>query len=174
MCTIKITMVNRIQEILEKYNLTAARFADKLDVPRSTISHILSERNKPSLEFIQKVLDTFPEINVHWLLKGDGTIFKEQKDLFSGLESESIYEKETLPDREKPSEIFTEQGKDKVVEKYQNPEEVTDSVNPALDNVKPQEYSAKHNDRKGKKLLKILMIYEDKTFEEYFPSDDMR
>jgi transcriptional regulator with XRE-family HTH domain len=65
-------MVNRINEILKRYKLTAAKRAEQLEVPRSTISHILSERNKPSLEFIQKIINRYPEINIYWLLKGVG------------------------------------------------------------------------------------------------------
>ena len=49
-------------------NLSASAFADKIEVQRSSISHILSGRNKPSLEFIQKVLTAFPKVSSDWLL----------------------------------------------------------------------------------------------------------
>lgn len=62
--------IARLQKILEEYDLTAAAFAEKIDVGRSSISHILSGRNKPSLEFIMKVNRVFPEIDLYWLLKG--------------------------------------------------------------------------------------------------------
>ena len=72
-------MVNRIQQILEYYDLTPSRFADNLEVPRSTISHILSERNKPSLEFIQKVIDKYPDLSISWLVKGEGSMLEDEK-----------------------------------------------------------------------------------------------
>ncbi|MBT8301617.1 MAG: helix-turn-helix domain-containing protein, partial [Maribacter sp.] len=53
--------------------LSAAVFADKIKVQRSSISHLLSGRNKPSLEFVLKVIKAFPEVNLYWLLNGKGS-----------------------------------------------------------------------------------------------------
>lgn len=52
--------------------MSASGFADKVNVQRSSISHLLSGRNKPSLEFVLKVVKAFPEINLYWLLNGKG------------------------------------------------------------------------------------------------------
>lgn len=77
-------MVDRIQLILKVNNLTASRFADEIGVQRSSISHILSGRNMPSLDLIQKVLKRYPEIDPDWLLNGRGSMIKNpQPDLFS-------------------------------------------------------------------------------------------
>lgn len=65
-------MVNRIRELLEARQLSPTQFADLIGVGRPVISHILSERNKPSLEVVQKVLDAFPDISLSWLMKGTG------------------------------------------------------------------------------------------------------
>ncbi len=65
--------VKRLEKILEYYNLTATAFAEELDFNRSTISHLLSGRNKPSLEFMMKLLQKFPEVEMNWLLLGKGT-----------------------------------------------------------------------------------------------------
>ena len=54
------------------YNLSASAFADKIGVQRSGISHILSGRNKPSLEFVMKLHSYFPEVSLYWLLNGKG------------------------------------------------------------------------------------------------------
>jgi transcriptional regulator with XRE-family HTH domain len=63
----------RLQKILEYYNLSATAFSEELSFNRSTISHLLSGRNKPSLEFVMKVLEQFPEVELYWLLNGKGT-----------------------------------------------------------------------------------------------------
>lgn len=63
----------RLQKILEYYDLSAAAFADAIDVGRSSISHILSGRNKPSLDFVLKVVQTYPEVELYWLLNGKGS-----------------------------------------------------------------------------------------------------
>ncbi len=65
--------IKRLQKIINFYSLSAATFADKIGVQRSSISHILSGRNRPSLEFVMKVLSSFPEVNLYWLLNGTGT-----------------------------------------------------------------------------------------------------
>jgi transcriptional regulator with XRE-family HTH domain len=62
----------RLQEVIEYYGESASSFAEKIGVQRSSISHILSGRNKPSLEFILKILSAFPEVELYWLLNGKG------------------------------------------------------------------------------------------------------
>lgn len=63
----------RLEGLLHYYALSASAFADKINVQRSSISHLLSGRNKPSLDFVMKVVRTFPEVNLYWLLNGKGS-----------------------------------------------------------------------------------------------------
>ena len=65
--------IKRLERILQFYGLSASAFADKIQVQRSSISHLLTGRNKPSLEFVLKVVKTFPEVNLYWLLNGKGS-----------------------------------------------------------------------------------------------------
>ncbi len=64
--------IKRLQLIIDHYQLSAASLADKIAVQRSSISHLLSGRNKPSLEFVLKLVRQFPEVNLYWLLNGTG------------------------------------------------------------------------------------------------------
>ena len=66
-------IVSRIEEVRKNHQLTAASFATKIGVQRSAISHILSGRNKPSLEFLMKIYDSFDEVNLEWLILGKPT-----------------------------------------------------------------------------------------------------
>ncbi len=168
-------MVNRIQEILKRYNLTAARFADQLEVPRSTISHILSERNKPSLEFIQKVLDKYPEINTNWLLKGEGTISGKEIDLFTDLEQEaentkSLDVEPSLKKEEFPAEnpvdrtqAREESIKENLREKTRKPEDNED-IDIQVDTPQKQHVSG------TRKIVRLIAFYQDNTFEEFLPA----
>ncbi len=61
---------------MKYYGENGSSFADKIGVQRSSISHIISGRNKPSLEFVLKVLNVFPEVDLYWLLNGTGTFPK--------------------------------------------------------------------------------------------------
>ena len=69
---------SRLKKVMEYYNFSASSFAEKLDIQRSSISHLLSGRNKPSLDFVLKVLKAFPEIELYWLLNGSGTFPKKE------------------------------------------------------------------------------------------------
>tara|TARA_R100001369_G_scaffold89585_1_gene127391 strand:+ start:552 stop:899 length:348 start_codon:yes stop_codon:yes gene_type:complete len=64
---------------MDFYGLSATAFSEAIDFNRSTISHLLSGRNKPSLEFVMKVVQKFPEVELYWLLNGKGS-FPAQKE----------------------------------------------------------------------------------------------
>ncbi len=82
-------LVQRVKNIIAAKNMTASRFADHIGVPRSTISHILSGRNNPSLELIQKILDHFPDIRTEWLVRGKGSMSAGLQSLFPDGPEES-------------------------------------------------------------------------------------
>ena len=65
-------IVERLQSIMSHYKLSASSLADVIGVPRSSISHLLSGRNKPSLDFVLKLIKAYPEVNLYWLLSGKG------------------------------------------------------------------------------------------------------
>ena len=73
------TMINkkefavRLKKIIDFNDLSASSFADRIGVQRSSISHILSGRNNPSLDFILKVLQEYQEVEFYWLVNGDGS-----------------------------------------------------------------------------------------------------
>ncbi|WP_430468099.1 helix-turn-helix domain-containing protein [Winogradskyella ouciana] len=66
----------RLQKVMDFYDETASSFAEKIGVQRSSISHILSGRNKPSLDFVMKVLHSYPDVELYWLLNGKGNFPK--------------------------------------------------------------------------------------------------
>ncbi len=78
----------RLVYLIEYYEISAALLAEKIDVQRSNISHILSGRNKPSLDFVLKILKAFPEVELYWLLNGVGTFPKDNEN--STIESPPI------------------------------------------------------------------------------------
>jgi len=98
--------IKRLQIIIDHYQLSAASLADKIAVQRSSISHLLSGRNKPSLEFVLKLVRQFPEVNLYWLLNGTGNFPSTLSELNIPKEiiSEGNKESERLSD-EKTTEI---------------------------------------------------------------------
>jgi transcriptional regulator with XRE-family HTH domain len=72
--------VKRLETLLDYYGLNASTFADKIGVQRSSISHLLSGRNKPSLDFVMKILEVFPDVDLYWILIGKGSFPKNNDD----------------------------------------------------------------------------------------------
>jgi len=68
-----IEFSNRLKILMDYYELTATSLADSIEVQRSSISHLLSGRNKPSLDFVMKILKKYPEVELYWLLNGKGS-----------------------------------------------------------------------------------------------------
>ncbi len=66
----KMNVSKRILKVISEKKLSASRFASTIDVKRSNLSHILSGRNKPSIDFLHKIKKTYPEIDLNWLITG--------------------------------------------------------------------------------------------------------
>ncbi|TCP25800.1 helix-turn-helix protein [Tenacibaculum skagerrakense] len=128
-------MIERLKLILDYYDLTSSNFAEKIDVPRSSISHLLSGRNKPSLDFILKVDKTFEEVSLEWLLYGKGTFPKSSNKETS---SPSLFTE--LPDNTSK----TEEIKSKLT---------------------TNEHKVPVNELK--RLIKVILLYSDGTFDEF-------
>ena len=95
----------RLQKILDFYGVTATSFSEKIAFNRSTISHLLSGRNKPSLEFVMKVLQTYPEVDLYWLLNGTGSFPTASKKA-------SLHgEQKNNPDKKQPKATNNRQDK---------------------------------------------------------------
>lgn len=140
--TINFTKMNeRLKQFLTMEGISPARFAEIVGINRSGISHLLAGRNKPSFEFIQKMLVSFPTLNPEWLILGKG---KPYKDGTATVE-ESLFQME-------PSEP-------EIFEEPQQPSEPLQNQinNPAIEY--DREISAG-------KIARITVFYTDGTFED--------
>jgi transcriptional regulator with XRE-family HTH domain len=140
--------VKRLDSLLEYYNLNAASFADKIGVQRSSLSHLLSGRNKPSLDFILKILEVFPEVDLYWILNGKGTFPKISNEIKSGDSAATIQSSE--PSLENLFANATE----------------TKSIAPTL----PINKTAPTNQSVSNEVEKIVFFYKDGTFKEFLPN----
>lgn len=97
--------VKRLEQILQFYGLSASIFAERVGVQRSSLSHLLSGRNKPSLDFVMKICDEFSEVDLYWFLRGEGQFPKSgSKDVslpsfedFSNEESKKNFPSTLFP-----------------------------------------------------------------------------
>ena len=102
----------RLQKILDYYNISATELSNQISFNRSTISHLLSGRNKPSLDFVMKVLQKFPEVELYWLLNGKGSFPNTKSNIATPPTSTHNQKENTLPlKKEKNLEIRKTQPK---------------------------------------------------------------
>ena len=139
--------VNRLEFLLEHFELSASSFADKIGVQRSSLSHILSGRNKASLDFILKIHDAFPSLNIEWLIKGNGS--------FSGTPKP---EKNTS----KSVDLFSEEPQKQVqITPAPTPQEEVKKESPITKNI-PDFFTSSD-------IEQIVVFYKDGTFMTYKP-----
>ncbi|MGY6647665.1 helix-turn-helix domain-containing protein [Wenyingzhuangia sp. IMCC45574] len=141
--------IDRLHKVFEYYNLSAATFAEEIKVQRSSISHILSGRNKPSLEFILKMVNTYDAITLDWLVNGEGSFPKE---LNNKEETTSPLPKETI---DQPN-LFSDNLKETVKENDKT-EEFTKIVSEV----------ALQKKTTPSAIERIVIFYENGTFKEY-------
>jgi transcriptional regulator with XRE-family HTH domain len=150
-------LTKRLEIILEYYSLNASSFADKIGVQRSSLSHLLSGRNKPSLDFILKILDVFPEVDLYWILNGKGTFPKSE------LKSDQVFATSTPT----PNNQFIETTVEKKTKLLS--EDATNQKNGLEDKLVTNFISTKNPtfQRKDSEIEQIVIFYKNGTFKTY-------
>lgn len=140
-------MKDRILAFLRTENKTSSQFAEEIGVQASSVSHIISGRNKPSLDFIIKMLQNYSDLSTDWLIFGKGDMFKSDtaSDLFSAT-VKSGSENIIGIDSQKST-----QDTDKELDKDLN----------LIKTLAP--------DAKKQGLQKVILVYSDNTFKELNP-----
>lgn len=144
--------IKRLEFLMENYSLNASAFADKIGVQRSSISHLLSGRNKPSLDFVLKIQEFFPEVNLYWILNGKEKFLKhEQKENNNNEKKQEVaptlFEVKSLLNSEKNDEVKIE--------------------NIEVKNTTP--ISSNHQDTAhvNSNIFKIVIFYNDGSFKDF-------
>ncbi|MBS3807204.1 MAG: helix-turn-helix transcriptional regulator [Bacteroidales bacterium] len=140
-------MNERLIQFLKVHNLSSTRLADQIGVQRSSISHVVSGRNKPSYDFIYKFLQHYPRVNPRWLIMGEGSMYENQKQQGS-----------LLFQQEEPGST----PRESTGEKSADP-------SPVIEDSQEEEQPA--YGRKTR-IERIVVFYSDKRFEEYRPDGD--
>ncbi|WP_299311911.1 helix-turn-helix transcriptional regulator [uncultured Aquimarina sp.] len=149
----------RIQEIMKFYHVSASGFADAMGVGRSSISHILSGRNKPSLDFVMKITEAYPEAELYWLLYGQGTFPKSE-------EIESPKELSTPIPTAILSPIATSNVTESEQDLFSLPEPgVQNDISDIVDINKEKQII--HKVAGNKEINQIVFFYKDGTFDTY-------
>lgn len=86
--------------VMKMNNLSNAAFADQIGVQRSSISHVIAGRNRPSLDFLEKTLKAFPRVDAHWLITGEQSKLKSEQELSSAPARKPQTDIEAPPQKE--------------------------------------------------------------------------
>ena len=105
-----MSISERLQMVIKMNGMTNSTFADKIGVQRSSISHVLAGRNKPSIDFIQKILDAFPKVDANWLVTG--------RKVGKTIEVESFGAKEKLSHQDTAAVKTLEQSENRASSKH--------------------------------------------------------
>ena len=145
-------MIERIKQIMDMKKMSAAQFSEAIEIQRSSLSHVLSGRNKPSLDFMLKIKSSFPEINLDWLLLGEGEVYSQGE---IPIDSKSDI-----------TETGITQAKIEFANNsFDNEPESSSTGKMKVDTGDRQ--AAKPKTRKGKSPVKIVMFYDDNSFETF-------
>ena len=176
-------MKNRLQLLLQKYNISASKLAEMIDVQPSGISHILSGRNNPSMDFVVKCLNAFPDINPEWFIMGVGDMYKTAPVVVvenPETNSDNTPEKSHSPlkspsdaNRLNPtnftySNTSNNHAKQLVDQHKQNIKNSTDLVVDSVHNISESVAPATSL---NKKISKVMIFYSDHTVESFDYSD---
>lgn len=210
-------MIDRINLLLKAKNITARQFAEEIGIQPSGISHILSGRNNPSLDFVLKVMKRWPEINISWLMFGKGEMYVSPSEILQTTVQPQAINQETTESQPVEYDLFSQpsltaeeqasqndnnsvlkdkmqqSGKQEVSSSDMNrPLPHTPTDNPAekqsvvtkevvRNNEPPKadEISTRDPDKVDvpvqvnvmtkKRIEKIVVLYDDHSFAEYFP-----
>lgn len=150
----------QLQKIMQHFGLSTTELADKILVPKATISHLIAERNKPSLEFIMKLHTTFPTLNLEWLIY--------EKEPFLVTE---IYPKSIEKDQNE-TPVLNEISEAETVNKIENEDQSeieTEEIEPKNINQNITENPKNILSFQSKEIDCIVIFYNNGSFKKYNP-----
>ena len=155
---------DKIERIMEREQMNSLQFASEIGIQGSTLSHILNDRNKPSLDVLTKILNRFRTISSDWLILDVGSMYRTEKhsqmpSLFDSVDENSS--KSTVYD---PKSI-----ENSVVENisFQQKSDVTPELKSQIQNDVRNITSHVTTDIISKQVKKIIVYYNDNTFQEF-------
>lgn len=146
----------RLEKIFNHYDINAASFAEKIGIGRSSVSHIISGRNKPSLDFVMHILDNFSEITFDWLVYGKGNLGDKK-----ALSENQIFEKKKSIDTATPSSNLA-------TNLFNSSNNKEDGIK-MNENVTANNFNAESVNTNSSPIESITIFYKDGTFKQYSP-----
>ena len=117
--------ISRLNEIMVNNNLNSSSFAEQIGVQRSSVSHVMSKRNKPSLDFILKIMNSFEDVTLDWLLfdnnlKPSPSSKSDSKFVKTKIDSNLKKSPNVLTNKQSPMEIKTNSDVVQIIQIYKD------------------------------------------------------
>ncbi len=162
-------MKDKIAQLMKSEGLTSSRFAEILEIQPSGVSHLVSGRNKPGFDLLQKILRRFPKINPYWLLLDDEHMYKrtEPKPVDEPAEVSSVVVDHSINNRDLSSVADPIPTPAPIVNVLPSPpmEPVVDILPPKPEIV--ESIKSSKIDQIQPKLQRVILLYDDGSFETY-------
>lgn len=159
---------DKIDKVMQEFNMNSAQFAAEIGIQGSTLSHILNGRNRPSLDVLKKIMSRFTSINPEWLILDKEPMFRQEKNsqaptLFDSFDENSkesdVYEPKVHQKTPSPSVVIQ---KEKV-------NIINDVTNNNISKLDEPQLSNNSIPVVSKTPVKIIVYYDDNTFQEFHP-----
>ena len=160
------SVASRIKTIIETLGLSDSQFADKCAISRSTLSLILSGKNKKISDvMLSQIHEAFPEVSILWLLFGEGEKFKKEKniDIYPETASENSIFSTNHTEKEEELNLVNLKQLENIIQ-----EVVNKSFNSSFSTLENLVLKTPENP-KQRKVSKITVYYGDSTFETFVP-----
>jgi transcriptional regulator with XRE-family HTH domain len=168
-------MKERLLQLLDLEQITPSKFADIIGVQRSSVSHVISGRNKPSYDFLHKTLKAFPGLNASWLMLGEGTMYEQMGRKVSGnlFDTPGDLPEDPIPAENEDTDTGIEQishpqAPSSVVSQEDQRSESPVESSPEAISEQTQEIPSEP-DKQAKRVVQVMVFYEDDTFRTYSP-----
>lgn len=158
----------RIELLMKCYGLTPSQLADRTGIQRASVSHIISGRNKPSLEVLQKIYEAFPELDLGWLMTGKGEE-PVALDFAAGDAAEAENTLFSQPLTEKEPELSVASPRRVQVERQEQPARQLQSSRSAERQRKPVVQKPRQQAVSERRIKEIRIFYTDGTYETLLP-----
>ena len=158
----------RIELLMKCYRLTPSQLADRTGIQRASVSHIISGRNKPSLEVLQKIYEAFPELDLGWLMTGKGEE-PVALDFAAGDAAEAENTLFSQPLTEKEPELSVASPRRVQVERQEQPARQLQSSRSAERLRKPVVQKPRQQAVSERRIKEIRIFYTDGTYETLLP-----
>ena len=158
----------RIELLMKCYGLTPSQLADRTGIQRASVSQIISGRNKPSLEVLQKIYEAFPELDLGWLMTGKGEE-PVALDFAAGDAAEAENTLFSQPLTEKEPELSVASPRRVQVEQQEQPARQLQSSRSAERQRKPVVQKPRQQAVSERRIKEIRIFYTDGTYETLLP-----